>query len=192
MGSIRVDSAIARGRMPSAERAALRANATSDVEEDTMATKESGRRSGRARPRRLRASVQPPKRVRALHGRASKQRGSRKAALNARLRPGRSNARRRAGFVATIGLAIGGLASFARAPRRSHARRKRRLAGLLTVGGAVAASAALKRRRRRRHGHEPPASEPAPGNTTAAATTGQPREGDSSQAAGHTASTQTT
>jgi hypothetical protein len=158
-----------------------------------MTTKDAGRRrSGRARPSRTRASARPPKLLRALPGRASKQRGSRTAALNARLRPGRSTARGQAGFIATVGKAVGGLASAARAPRRSHDPRKRRLAGLVTAGGAVAATATLKRRRRRRQGHEPPASGPAPGNTTAAATAAQRREGDGPPAGGDMTSTQTT
>jgi hypothetical protein len=158
-----------------------------------MATKDSGRRrSGRARPSRTRASAQPPKRLPALPGRASKQRGSRTAALNTRLRPGRSTARGKAGFVATIGKAVSELASTARASRRSEDPRKRRLAGLVTAGSAVAAAAALKRRRRRRQGHETPASEAAPGNTTAAAAAAQRREGDGSPAGGDITSTQTT
>lgn len=167
-------------------------------EENTMVTNDTGRRrSRRARPSRTRPNAQRPKRLRALPGRASKQRHSRTAALNARLRPGRSTARGKAGFVATVGKAVGGLASTARVPRRSQDPRKRRLAGLLTAGGAVAGgavagSAALKRRRRRRQGHEPPASEPAPGNTAAAATAAQQREGDGSPAGGDMTSTQTT
>jgi hypothetical protein len=176
-------------RTPCAERVPVSANGTSDFEENTMATKDTGRRrSGWAQPSRTRAGAQPPKRLRALPGRASKQRGSRTAALNARLRPGRSTARGKAGFVATVGKAVGGLASTA--PAQDP--RKRRLAGLVTAGGAVAATAALKRRRRRRQGHEPPASEPAPRTTTAAATAAQRRERDGSPAGGDVTSTQTT
>jgi hypothetical protein len=157
-----------------------------------MATKDTRRRrSRRARPNRTRANAQPPKRLRGLPGRASKQRGSRTAALTARLRPGRSTARGKPGFVATVGKAVGELASAPRAPQRSKDPRKRRLAGLLTAGGAVAAATALKRRRRRQQGHEPQASEPAPGTTTAT-TAAQPREGDGSPAGGDMTSTQTT
>ena len=168
------------------------------LEENTMVTNDTGRRrSRRARPSRTRANTQRPKRPRALPGRASKQRHSRTSALTARLRPGRSTARGKAGFVATVGKAVGGLASTARVPRRSHGHSKRRLAGLLTAGGAVAGgavagSAALKRRRRRRQGHELPASEPAPGNTAAAATAAQQRAGDGSPGGGDMTSTETT
>lgn len=189
-----------RRAAPFTERGAPGRRRDQRLEENTVVTNDTGRRrSRRARPSRPRANAQRPKRPRALPGRASKQRHSRTAALTARLRPGRSTARGKAGFVATVGKAVGGLASTARVPRRSQDPRKRRLAGLLTAGGAVAAgtvavagSAALQRRRRRRQGHEPPASEPAPGNTAAAATAAQQRAGDDSPGGGDMTSTQTT
>jgi hypothetical protein len=138
-----------------------------------MATKDTAQRaSGGRQPSRT-----PSKRLAAVPGRASKQPGSRFTALAARLRPKRSRARGKPGFLATVGKTLGDLTSGLKHERRRRARRKRQ-AGLLAGGGAVAATAAFLRRRRRQQRPEPPATEPAP-QATAHTTTRQQEEGDS-------------
>jgi hypothetical protein len=147
-----------------------------------MPTKDTARRaSGRRQPSRT-----PSKRLAVVPGRASKQPGSRPAALAARLRPRRSRARGKPGFLATIGKTHGELTSGLKHERRRRARKKR-LAALLAGGGAVAATVAFIRRRGRQQRPEPPASEPAP-PSTAPTTTGEQEEGDG-QPIGDTTST---
>jgi hypothetical protein len=147
-----------------------------------MPTKTTARRpSGRRQPSRT-----PSKRLAAVPGRARKQLGSRAGALAARLRPKRSRARGKPGFIASVGKALGELTS-GRTNERLRRARKKRLAALLTGGGAVAATAAFIRHRGRQQRPEPPASEPAP-QPTAPTTTDQQEEGDG-QPAGDTTST---
>jgi hypothetical protein len=147
-----------------------------------MPTKHTSRRaSGRRQPSRT-----PSKRLAAVPGRASKQPGSRPAALAARLRPKRSRARGKPGFLATIGKTLGELTSGLKHERRRRARKKR-LAVVLTGGGALAATAAFIRRRGRQQRPEPPVGEPA-SQTTAPNITHQQEEGDG-QPAGDTTST---
>jgi hypothetical protein len=147
-----------------------------------MPTKETVRRPSSRRQ----AGRTPAKRLVALPGGASKQAASRPAAVAARLRPKRSRAKRKPGFPASLGRALGDLTTGLRR-ELSRGAGKKRLAALLTgAAGALAATAAFIRQRGRRT--EPPATEPTP-QTTAATTPWQESDG---QPASDTTSTPTT
>jgi hypothetical protein len=126
-----------------------------------MPTKDRARQpSGRRLPGRA-----PPKRLAAVSRRRSKHPGLRAAALAARLRPKRSSARSKPGFLVAVGKAFGEITSGVTHERSRRARAKKRLAALLTGGGALAATAAFIRRRGRQQRPEPAATEPAPQTT---------------------------
>jgi hypothetical protein len=134
-----------------------------------MPTKDRARQPSGRRP----AGRTPP-RLAAVSRRGSKHPGLRPAALAARLRPKRSSARSKPGFLVTVGKAFGEITSGVTHERSRRARaKKKRLAALLTGGGALAATAAFIRRRGRQQRPEPAATEPAP-QTTAPT----PQEGD--------------
>ena len=142
-----------------------------------MPTKETARRQ---------ASRRPSKRLVAVPGGARKQPVSRPAAVAARVRPKRSRAKRKPGFPASLGQALGDLVAGAKR-ELSRGVGKKRLTALVTgAAGALAATAAFVRRRGR--GTEPPATEPRP-QTTAA---GTPQPESDGQPAGETTSTATT
>jgi hypothetical protein len=153
-----------------------------------MPTKDTARRtSGRRLPSRRRAGARPSKRLSALPGRGNRKPASRTARLAAREPSKRARVEGNQGLFATVGNAVGGLASSRSAHERSRGRRRKRLAGLLTAGGTVATAAFLKRRRgRRQPAREAPVAQPTP--ETKASGPAPEQEAEGSTAGGDTKS----
>jgi hypothetical protein len=117
--------------------------------------------SKQATPRssvRRQSTRTPSNRRHAVLGRAHKQPSG--PALAARLRPKRSSAKGKSGFLPTVGRKVGDVTSDLKRTVSPSAGKKRLAAALAGVAGTLAATAAFIRWRGRQQHREPPASEP--------------------------------